>query len=118
MMCAFMGAGAWVYGLVGDVTATAQGGGWGVCVIYSDSTRTKDPQASYVGRTSGLAASRPNAAEQTFASSFTSPALCTCRAVHHKCVCVRASACVCARACVCTNRAHLFVSYVLFGSSR
>lgn len=52
------GLGVWV---VGDMTATAQGGGgglgYGICVTCSDSTRTKDPQASYVGRTSGLAAS-------------------------------------------------------------
>lgn len=61
--CAFMAAGAWVYGWVGDVTATAQGEG--VCVTYGDSTRTKDPLASYVGRTSGLAASRPMLLKKT-----------------------------------------------------
>lgn len=39
-----------------DSDSTKRRGGGG-CVTNSDSTRTKDPQASYVGWTSGLAAS-------------------------------------------------------------
>lgn len=55
-MSAFITSGGLGVRVAGDMAVTAQGG---VCVTYSDSTRTKDPQASYVGRTSGLAASRP-----------------------------------------------------------
>lgn len=91
--------------VAGDVTVTAQGGGgwdgggWGVCVTYGDSTRTKDPQASYVERTSGLAASRPMLLKRPCLFVYFSSTLCTCRAVHHKYVCVfgRVYVCVCAK---------------------
>ena len=88
------GLGVWV---VGDVTAQ----GWGVLCDLPWQHEDKRPPGLRRRTDIWPCSSRAQRCWKDLASLFTSPALCTCRAVHHKCVCVCVSECVCVCVCVC-----------------